>query len=268
MDWNASAAVYPAYLRSRVRRGFGIGAGARYRSWCQIRGSGGKGTAAYIHGIKIDRPYQLLTEKEIAYFYLTERLRSVVDIREHWPILDLDRTLQLSQECKVNHPLRNGVPEPVTLDFLVTELTDNGPMYRAANLSPGVANLSARSGQLLRLQQLWCIENGISWFRVDTSQLNRTVLHNLRFIRAWFRHQYHGSDELADSYAATFLACYQRNVPLRLLLGESRRRLHLTETAAYDTFLYCAWSERIPISLVHRLALNAPVVLENDYDHG
>ncbi|EML1601071.1 MULTISPECIES: TnsA endonuclease N-terminal domain-containing protein [Burkholderia] len=268
MDWNASPAVYPPHLRSRVRRGFGIGIGPDYRSWCQIKGSGGKGTSAYVRGIKVDRIYQLLSEKETTYFYLLERSRSIIDIREHWPILDLDRTLQLSRQCGVHHPFRNGAPEPFTLDFLVTELTDKGLTYRAANLSPTVANLHDRSGQLLYVQYLWCIENGVPWFRVDTSQFDRKVLQNLRYIRSWFLHQYRSDDELAESYAETFLACYERNVPLQSLLVASRQRLHLTDTAALDTFLYCAWSERIPVSLTHRLALSAPVVLDDGYNHG
>jgi hypothetical protein len=261
MDWNADPAVYPPYLRSRVRRGLGIGVGAGYRPWCQIRGSGIKGTGAGVLGVKIPRPYELLSEKETTYFYLTERQRAVVDIREHWPILDLERTLQLSRAYGINHPMHDDMPEPLTLDFLITERSEAGLTYRASCLSPVSESHTERGERLLQVQYRWCQENGISWFRVDTSQFNRLILHNLRYIRSWFRHRYCVDEITADAYAATFLAAYQRNIPLHMLLATVAQHIHQSETAALDTFLYCAWSDRIPIALTRRVAINAPIVL-------
>ncbi|WP_080428285.1 TnsA endonuclease N-terminal domain-containing protein [Burkholderia ubonensis] len=268
MDWNADPAVYPPYLRPRVRRGLGIGVGASYRPWRQIRRSGIRGTASYVRGVKIDRVYQLLSEKETTYFYLKERQPEVVDIREHWPILDLDRTLQLSQACGINHPMHDGMPEPFALDFLITEQSETGINYRACCLSPMSDSPTKRSEGLLQVQSRWCQENGIAWYWVDISQFDRVILHNLRYIRSWFRHQYCIDEAAADAYAAIFLAAYQRNIPLHMLLAITAQHMHQSETDALDTFLYCAWSGRIPITLTHRLAINAPVVLGRDANDG
>lgn len=268
MDWNADPAVYPPYLRSRVRRGLGIGVGAGYRPWRQIRRSGIRGTASYVRGVRIDRIFQLLSEKETTYFYLKERQPEVIDIREHWPILDLDRTLQLSRACGINHPMHDDMPEPFTLDFLITEQTETGLTYRASCLSPVSESPGERTERLLQVQYRWCHENGIGWFRVDTSQFNRVILHNLRYIRSWFRHQYCVDEITANAYAVTFLEAYQRNVPLHMLLAITAQRMHQSEIAALDTFLYCAWSDRIPIALTHCLAINNPVVLDKDANDG
>lgn len=268
MDWNADPAVYPPHLRSRIRRGFGIGVGDRYQSWRQIRRSGIRGTASYVRGVKIDRIFQLLSEKETTYFYLTERQPAVVDIREHWPILELDRTVELSQAFGINHPMHDDMPEPFTLDFLITEQNETGITYRASCLSPVSDSPTARSERLLQLQYRWCQENGIAWYRVETTQFDRVILHNLRYIRSWFRHQYCVDEVAADAYATTFLAAYQRNVPLHKLLAIAARHMHQSETVALDTFLYCAWSDRIPIALTRRLAINAPIVLSTDANDG
>ncbi|RQS23208.1 hypothetical protein DIE06_02910, partial [Burkholderia sp. Bp8998] len=144
----------------------------------------------------------MLSEKETTYFYLKERQPEVVDIREHWPILDLDRTLQLSRACGINHPMHDDMPEPFTLDFLITEQTETGLTYRASCLSPVSESAGERTERLLQVQYRWCHENGIGWFRVDTSQFNRVILHNLRYIRSWFRHQYCVDETSANAYAA------------------------------------------------------------------
>ncbi|WP_124456289.1 hypothetical protein [Burkholderia sp. Bp8992] len=101
-----------------------------------IKVSGGKETSAYVREIKIDRIYPLLSEKETARAYFLGRCRSIIDIREHRPILDRDRILQFSQQCDVRHPFHDGAPEPFTLNFLVTELMTRGLRSRC---QPAVA---------------------------------------------------------------------------------------------------------------------------------
>lgn len=266
MEWETDPALYPPYLRARIRRGLGVGAGPDYKSWRNIDNTGTTGTAVVVHGIRVDRRYEILDERARTYFFLLEREESIVDIREKWPILDIDRTLELAAKFEVRHPLRDIAPEPLCIDFLLKEALRSGFAYRATILINSIKKIDDRRQRLLRVQQQWCQEHAIDWTLVDTSSLDKTVLDSLRFIRSWHRHRLVPNQERADSFARTFLHGYERNVVLQVLVETARKRLRLPPDAALDLFRYCAWSHRIPVSLAHRIAQNCPVRLLEDGD--
>ncbi len=92
--WKPEPRRYPPYLRRWITRGRGIGRGSAYRPWLTVRDVPSRGTSFKIAGIKIKRVFQVFSEQEATYLFLSERNPKVVDIRENWPILDIDWTLQ------------------------------------------------------------------------------------------------------------------------------------------------------------------------------
>ncbi|WP_341318483.1 hypothetical protein WN982_25960 [Paraburkholderia sp. IMGN_8] len=265
MEWENDPDLYPPYLRSRVRRGLGIGSRTSYRPWKNIQNSGTKGTVACVHGILVDRRYEILDDRARTYFFLIERSRHIADIRETWPILDIDSTLRLSQKFKVNHPRHDIFPEPLSVDFLITETGPADVRYRAVALV-GCHHMSIRDRRLKQVQQQWCNDHDIDWTLVDTSQLDRTVLDALRFVRAWYRHRYVPDGRIADLFAENFMAQYQNNLVLDDLVELARKKLRIRADTALDLFRFCAWSHRIPVSLTDRIAKNRPVVLRKVND--
>ncbi len=82
MEWTRDPKLYPPYLRPRIRQGRGVGYGLGYKRWLNIRDVSSQGTSSSVRGIRVARPYHMLSELETIYFFLTERQSSVVDIRE------------------------------------------------------------------------------------------------------------------------------------------------------------------------------------------
>jgi len=89
-----------------------------------------RGTSLVSRGVFSGRSHHLLSELEAIYFYLLERRAGTAEIREQWPILDMDRTLELCARFGVRPRMRNGYPEPFTIDFLVTERVDGRLTHR------------------------------------------------------------------------------------------------------------------------------------------
>jgi TnsA endonuclease N terminal len=189
MEWGRDSNLYPVYLRSRIRRGLGIGSRTAYRPWRNIQNSGIKGTAACVHGIRVDRRYELLDQRALTYLFLLERVPEIVDVRESWPILDINSTLRLCSEFGVSYPKHDIFPEPISLDFLITATASEGVTFRAVALVENPAQIPVRNQRLKQVAQQWCNEHGIGWSLVGTSALDRTVLDSLRFIRGWYRHR-------------------------------------------------------------------------------
>jgi hypothetical protein len=265
--WKPNPDLYPPYLRTWIRRGKGVRKGLEYLPWLRVRDVPSRGTSAQIGGLRVKRPYHLLSQLETMYFFLVERQESTVDIQECWPIFDIDRTLELCATLGVRHQYRGGYPTPFTIDFLITESADGQLKYRAASIkTPGdAADPDVR--RRLEVEHRWCLERGIPWTLIDTSQFGRLLLSNLLFMRTWFRHHYVPNSDTESRFLESFLRAYARNVPLAALIEKTAKALRIPETLATDTFRYLAWTDRIPVSLKHTLSLNMPLVLRRVRNH-
>lgn len=262
MHWKPDPFLYPPYLRTRIKRRRGVGSGSAYVPWLKVRDVPSRGTSVISRGVLSGRSHHLLSELEAIYFLLVERRASTVEIREQWPILDIDRTLELCSRFGVHQTLRHGHPEPFTIDFLITEQVDGELKYRAASIKSPEDARDPHVRLRLSVEHAWCQDHGIPWTLVDTTRFDKTILQNLRFLRAWFRHRYVPDQLLESRFVNQFNAAYAPNRPLNELLTQLSRLLRQPKTVVEDMFRYCAWSNRIQLSLLHPLALDAPVVLQ------
>jgi hypothetical protein len=263
MHWKAETCIYPPYLRTRIRRGRGVGSGISYIPWLKVRDVPSRGTSSVISGIITGRSHHLLSELEATYFYLLERRSSTLDILEQWPILDIDRTLELCAETQTRHNCRGIFPEPFTIDFLITERTAAGTLVRAASIKAKEDAENPAVRKRLSIECTWCNERGIPWTLVDTSGFEKILLANLRFMRGWFRNEFEPNEELVFMFNQDFSLVYTRNVRLSELIRQTAKRLRLLESVAQDIFRYCAWYDMIPVSLKHPISLGSPLVLRS-----
>jgi hypothetical protein len=195
------------------------------------------------------------------YFFLMERKRTTVGLRERWPILHLDRTLELCADYGVRHAGRRVQPEPFTLDLVVTEFLDGRQMDRAACIKTTKEAANPKVRLRLAVEHAWCREQRMPWTLVDTSGFDKRLLENLRFMRAWFRNRYEPERQEARRFAQVFQESYRTNVPLNALIRRTAKTLRLTVAAADNQFRYCAWCDAIPVSLRAPLSMGSPVVM-------
>ncbi len=226
-----------------------------------------QGTCVVCRGVHSERSHHLLSELEAIYFYLLERRPNTVEIREQWPILDIDRTIELCAQFGVRQRMRNGLPEPFTIDFLITERIDGKLKHRAASIKSPEDAKSPAVRQRLAVEHAWCEERGIPWTLVKTERFDKTMLENLRFLRTWFRHRYAPNALLENRFMVLFTLHYAANQPLSELLAYLSRLLRQPVTLITDVFRYCAWSGQIRPSLAHALALDSPVILAEALVH-
>ncbi len=268
MNWKPDHKLYHTYLKTRIQRGKGVRQGVEYKPWLKIRDVPSSGTSSSVLGIRIPRLYNFLSELETIYFYLIERQNSTIDIQEQWPILDIDRTLELCAEYGVRHTYRGFNPEPFTIDFLITTLNiQNKPIVRAASIKTPEDAKNPLIRQRLLIEYLWCKERGIEWTLVDTSRFTKTLLENLRFMRSWHRQRYTPNPEVEALFLEQFHFTYRNNILLDEIIQRISKKMLINTDLALDMFRYCAWFNHIQISLEHSLALDKPIILRRtNYD--
>ena len=262
MEWTRDPKLYPPYLRPRIRQGRGVGYGLGYKRWLNIRDVSSQGTSSSVRGIRVARPYHMLSELETIYFFLTERQSSVVDIREQWPVLDIDRTLELCALQGIRHKYSGPYPEPCTIDFLITEKIDGVLCHRAASIKSAKDAADPEIRKRLYVEHTWCLEQGIPWTLIDTSDFDKKLLTLLRFMRGWFQNHFEPDPFAIKLFASEFLRLHSSKMSLRVLISDTARHMCITEVLAENLFRYCAWSDQIPVSLQHMLSMNRPVTLD------
>src|ERR1039458_2516666 len=107
-------------IERRIAAGFGQGEGASYKPWLRISDVPSKGTCTIITGWRHGREHHLLSRNERNYFYCLEWQDDVEEVREQFPLLPLQRTLEIAASLGFKHPSDRGKPIVMTTDFLKT----------------------------------------------------------------------------------------------------------------------------------------------------
>lgn len=263
MEWPDSLDKYPVYWHARIQKGYGLKTGKDYLPWKTVRGTPSLGTSGNPDGIITGRPHELMSTRELVYFYLLERLPGVIDIRERWPILHLRETMEICAKLGVKHPQKGRFPEPPMVGFMVTRSVEDKIIHEARSLEPfGDAYREEASG-LLVAQHRWCSKFKIDWKKVDASGLTADLGRVLRFMRHWHQQGHKPNLEAAHAFADVFGNVYKKNVPLSELVEKCSVKLRGSYDSAESEFRYCAWVDLIKVDLGSRLAPNLPVMLRN-----
>lgn len=206
----------------------------------------------------------MVTELAATYFFLQERRAAVVDIREAWPILDIDATVKLCLEVGVPHPYRGVYPEPFTIDFVITERVGDTLVYRAVAVTAEDDAAEPDRRRRLSVVYRWCKSRNIAWTLADTSKFTREMPSTLRTLRGWFRARFEPDEDRARTFAEMFMSMYERNVPLNEMLDRLASRMRIKREGADDYFLYCGWVDTIKVALDRELTFDAPLILRGN----
>lgn len=101
-----------------VKQGRGKGSGKDYQPWLTVRDLPSAGRSHRIWGFQTQRTHHLLSDLELAAFFLFDWNPSVTDIREQYP-LRLEDTIELAAQARIRHPEVRGQIQVMSTDFLV-----------------------------------------------------------------------------------------------------------------------------------------------------
>ena len=117
-----------------IKEGRGQGIGEKYLPWIKIQDMASKGRSTRLKGIKTNRQHKFLSDLERDYFYYLEFCDDVIDIiREQYPLLPLEETLDIAEQLGIKHPLQPYSDEGfiMSTDFLITK-RENGTFINLA----------------------------------------------------------------------------------------------------------------------------------------
>lgn len=163
----------------------GIGRGVDYHPWIETHELSPRSWTVKLLGWKTRRIHQLLSlHGELYYFLLVQWEDDVIDIREQYPLLPIERTLIIANELGIKHPtIKNkfGKVEDVvmTTDFVITKNKD-GIIYDIARDVKMSQKLNNRrtNDKFKIVKKYWEMEN-IDWGVVTEHEIPQMIGYNL-----------------------------------------------------------------------------------------
>jgi hypothetical protein len=174
-------------IENRLKQGRGMGQGANYNPWLHIQDVPSQGLASRIKGWKTRRVHHRLSELETSYFYVLDWSLPVLDIREQFPLLPLEETLAIAEQCGVAYPADPRTKEPVvmTTDFVVTVRQSVGSIEQARTVKYAQDLQSKRNLEKLEIERCYWQRRNIDWGIVTEREVSKTLAENIKWLHPY-----------------------------------------------------------------------------------
>jgi len=173
-------------LKRYIKEGRGQGELEQYRPWLTIQDYSSSGRSSRVKGWKTGRIHHFLSDIETRYFYLVEYDADCWDIREHYPILDLQDTLgdcdiDLNKYCDKE----SGTLYVLTTTFLLTLKDADGKKRYVARSVKAAAELEKpKVVERFELMRRYFESKQIDWGIVTQHDINVTRARNIEWVHS------------------------------------------------------------------------------------
>ena len=166
--------------RKRIEEGRGQGEVRQYLPWVQVQDFSSQGTISRIAGHKTGRTHHFMSSGETDYFYLLDWSDEVLDIREQYPLQDIEAAIAIAADKGIRYPKDpvSGFPYVLTSDFLIT--TKTGVKARTVKRSAELHN--RRTLEKLEIERQYWQHAGIDWKLVTEHEMPAVKIRNIKWL--------------------------------------------------------------------------------------
>ena len=183
LSWNQNK------LSKLIKEGRGQGTGKEYVPWISIHDFPSHGNSIRTPGWKTNRIHHFMSNNELRYFYILEWSDLVVDIREQYPLLDVDLAVEIAEQAGIKYPIDNKTSAPYVLstDFMITVHVDGNEVNIARTIKPSTDLEKARVIEKFEIERrYWKLKN-IDWGIVTEKEINSVMAKNIEWVHSAYR---------------------------------------------------------------------------------
>lgn len=243
--------------RDFLREGRGRGVGREYKPWVEIHDFASQGVVSRIRGLTTGRVHHFLSRLELGFFLILDWSDRVVDIREQYPLLDVELSLQLAEQNNIRHPRdpKSGMPYIQTTDFLVT--TTDGDVARSVKPSKELKN--ARTKEKLELERAYWQCKGVDWKLVTEHEIDWTKARNIDWLlNGCYLPEVFPEKESLEDCLRYFEQIYRETgIPIVDIVKVVEEDFELDEGLGIAVFQYLVVQRRLSIAVDQPIELTA-----------
>ncbi|MBH3308078.1 TnsA endonuclease N-terminal domain-containing protein [Pseudomonas sp. zfem004] len=264
-------------IDKRVAAGDGQGVREEYVPWIKVRSFPSRGTSHLVPGVNIQRVHHLLSNAEFHYHVILEHDKSIIDIREQYPLFPQAEIQSIATSLNIRPPVYPGtqVPLVMTTDFLITQLTTDGSERLVARSMKYAKEFHDASPEeknwildKLDLERVYWERRNVEWRLVLYERLSQTRIANLLVLRSHAKISPLIANEKNIRKALIAIAAGPTDVmPLKSYLQKLARFLYMEYVGVKSLFFHMLWVGALEmdlsaslISLAEPLSVKVPDV--------
>ena len=180
-DWDSNK------LNRWIKEGRGQGEGKEYKPWLTVQDFPSMGRVTRVFGWTTQRIHHFFSDTQLKYFYLLDWEEKVIDIREHYPLIDLEVVLNDISDLRLDKFIDRKTKETyiLTTTFLITLLNSDGQKSFAARSIKYASELSKKSTiEKLEIERRYWKAQGIDWGIVTNKDINDVRAKNIEWVHS------------------------------------------------------------------------------------
>ena len=171
----------PAILRKLQKEKRGQGNGKDYRPYLTVRDIASKGRVHRRPAVTHGRIVHLLSDLELAVFLLFDWNKSVIDIREQFP-LDPEKTINIAKRLGIKHPKAKGVLQVMSTDLLIDVSQGKQTITQAISIKYRDELEDARVIEKLELEHRFWEGEQVEWFLFTENEVPKALVQNIKWL--------------------------------------------------------------------------------------
>ena len=171
-----------------IKEGRGQGAGKEFLPWLMTYNVPSLGRRARNPGWKTGRLHHLMSDNETYYFYLLEWSDLVIDIREQFPLLDVEAAQAIAFDMGIEYPKDKETKFPLVLttDFMVTIRDGDRIFDIARTIKPSKELDKTRVIEKFEIERRYWAAKGIDWGIVTEKEIPIVLAKNVEYLHPAF----------------------------------------------------------------------------------
>ncbi len=218
-------------IERKIKDGRGQGEGENYKPWLMVQDVPSDGFVHRIQGNKINRTHHLMSNGELSLFLILDFISRVLDIREQYPLLPLEETMEIAANLGIRHPTIPGTEQPIvmTTDFMVTVSKNQATEFAPLTFKPVNQLSDIRILEKLEIERIYYQRRGHKLQIVTPAEIPKPLFNNLNHLHSYFRWSDRNISEQDFSIASQLLTnrVLNEQIPLRSITSDCDKRIGL-----------------------------------------
>lgn len=252
-----------------MKEGRGQGEGAKYKPWLTTQDVPSLGNNSRFIGIKTQRMHEFFSNNESNFFYITEFSNLVSDIREQYPLLPIEETIDIAQELGIKHPADPYSQEEIviTTDFLITTLQQNNKKFWARTVKECEELCSMRQIEKFEIERRYWEKRGLSWGIVTEKEINKTLAQNIELVYQFYRlDRLKGFENLEHEQILSIINLFKNKITgitcIREESHEFDKRMLLEKGCGISIFKHLIITKQIQLNMLEPIDIDRPMKIE------
>lgn len=177
LEWN------DAKIKRYLNEKRGQGEGYDYKPWLTIQDFPSLGRASRIKSMTTGRIHHFFSKTQRDYFMELDWEESIIDIREHYPLLDYKETIENLDDLNQSKFGDGEIDYVITTTFLVTKRIDTDKVKYFARSVKYASELDKKiTLEKLEIERRYWSNKSINWGLVTNKEINTVLVKNIEFI--------------------------------------------------------------------------------------